>query len=81
MADEFDDLKAAMEAATPPSDPLKRRENIALAEENFARLQGSRAEPRQIVQKGRCDPWLEDDPIAAKGIALPFRSRGQVERV
>ena len=59
MADEFDDLKAAFDAATPESDPLKKRDNIALAEENFARLQGSRARTRQTVQKGRMSRLLD----------------------
>ena len=59
MADEFDDLKAAFDAATPEADPLKKQENIALAEESFARLQGSRARARQTVQKGRMSRLLD----------------------
>ena len=53
MADEFDDLKAAFDAATPLPDPLKKRDNIALAEKNFASLQESRTEPRPTLHKGR----------------------------
>ncbi|MDQ7071096.1 MAG: von Willebrand factor type A domain-containing protein [Rhodobacterales bacterium] len=39
--DDLDDLKSAMEAATPTPDAGKRAENIALAQKNFAALQGS----------------------------------------
>lgn len=59
MADEFDDLKRAMDAATPAPDALKKRENIALARENFARAQGSRDGLRQRVQKGRMSRLLD----------------------
>ncbi len=52
MADELDDLKAAMEAATPAPDPVRRAENLRLAEENFARLQGSRDAARPTHQSG-----------------------------
>lgn len=38
----LDDLKAAMDAATPAPDAAKRAENIALAQKNFADLQDSR---------------------------------------
>ncbi len=39
---DFDDLKQAMRAATPAPDAQRRAENIARAQENFDRLQGSR---------------------------------------
>ena len=44
MSDEFnlDDLKSAMDDATPTLDAQRRAENIALAQKNFADLQGSR---------------------------------------
>ena len=44
MSDEFslDDLKSAMDDATPSPDAQRRAENIALAQKNFADLQGSR---------------------------------------
>lgn len=48
MSDEFDDLKRAFSAATPKPDAKKRAENIVLAKENFARLQGSTVEPRPM---------------------------------
>jgi Ca-activated chloride channel family protein len=72
MADEFAELKAAMEAATPSPDPLKKRENIALAEESFARHQGSGAAARQTVQKGRMSRLLDGvktmfDAMTTKG--------------
>jgi len=38
--DDLDDLKSAMDAATPTPDATKRAENIALAQKNFADLQG-----------------------------------------
>lgn len=46
MSDELDDLKAAFEAATPAGDPARRAENLRVAEENFAALQGSNVETR-----------------------------------
>ena len=52
MADEFDDLKAAMDAAMPAADPLKKKENIAAAEKTFADLQGSRQAARHTDQTG-----------------------------
>lgn len=43
MSDDFDldGLKAAMTAATPTPDGTRRAENLALAQKNFDRLQGS----------------------------------------
>ncbi|MBR9842038.1 MAG: VWA domain-containing protein [Rhodobacteraceae bacterium] len=38
---DFDDLKKAMQSATPAPDAARRAENIALAEKNFDHLQGS----------------------------------------
>jgi len=52
MADELDDLKAAFDAATPMPGPLKKRDNIALAEKNFADLQGSRSGARLTTKRG-----------------------------
>ena len=52
MTDELDDLKAAMQAATPAPDAQKKRDNIALAEKNFADLQGSRNAARPTHQTG-----------------------------
>ena len=44
--DDFDDLKAAFAAATPPPDAGVRAAHLALAQENFDSLQGSRQAPR-----------------------------------
>ena len=52
MSDDFDDLKAAMNAATPSPDSARKAANLALAEENFARLQGSADEPRPMSERG-----------------------------
>ncbi len=52
MSDELDDLKAALDAATPAPDAARKRANIALAEETLADLQGSADAPRPTHQKG-----------------------------
>ncbi|KIN62544.1 Von Willebrand factor, type A [Sulfitobacter noctilucicola] len=46
MTDDLDDLKSLMNAATPQPDAARKAENIALAQKNFANLQGSRGELR-----------------------------------
>lgn len=48
MSDEFDDLKRAFDSAMPAPDAAKRAANLALAQENFAALQGSPSAPRPI---------------------------------
>lgn len=48
MSDEFDDLKHAFSRATPTPDAKRRAQNIAQAQENFARLQGSQVSSRPI---------------------------------
>ncbi|NNL18257.1 MAG: VWA domain-containing protein, partial [Boseongicola sp.] len=52
MSDDFDDLKAAMTAATPEPDAAKKAANLVLAEENFARLQESMIERRPMFERG-----------------------------
>ncbi|WP_375229036.1 vWA domain-containing protein [Roseobacter sp. S98] len=47
MTDELDDLKQALQAATPAPDPARRASDLALASKNFAGLQGSRDAARQ----------------------------------
>lgn len=42
MSDDLDDLKSLMNAATPHPDAARKSENLALAQKNFADLQGSR---------------------------------------
>ncbi|MFC4669027.1 von Willebrand factor type A domain-containing protein [Seohaeicola nanhaiensis] len=46
MSDDLDDLKAAMKAATPAPDAARKAAHLALAQKNFADLQGSREEAR-----------------------------------
>lgn len=46
MTDDLDKLKAALEAATPAPDAGRKAADLALAQKNFADLQGSRAAPR-----------------------------------
>lgn len=46
MTDELDELKAALGDATPEADPATRAAHLRLAEENFARLQGSTSAAR-----------------------------------
>ena len=53
---DLDDLKSAMNAATPAPDATRKAENLALAQKNFADLQGSRDEtrlPSDASKKGR----------------------------
>ena len=52
MSEEFDDLKAAMTAATPAPDTARKAANLAAAEENFARLQGLADERRPMSERG-----------------------------
>ena len=42
MTDDLDDLKSALNAATPAPDAARKAENLALAQKNYADLQGSR---------------------------------------
>jgi Ca-activated chloride channel family protein len=53
--DEFDldDLKSAMNAATPTPDAQRRLENIALTTKNFADLQGSRDSARHTPRPNK----------------------------
>ncbi|KAE9632389.1 vWA domain-containing protein [Parasedimentitalea maritima] len=44
--DDFEDLKAAMQAATPAPNVARKAENIALAEKNFATRQETARQPR-----------------------------------
>ena len=51
MSDELDKLKSALQAATPPPDPEAKAGNIALAQKNFAALQGSQDQTRPISDR------------------------------
>jgi Ca-activated chloride channel family protein len=46
MSDDLDELKSLLYQATPSPDSKKKADNIALAQKNFADLQGSRDEAR-----------------------------------
>ncbi|MEM9972116.1 MAG: hypothetical protein AAF762_13615, partial [Pseudomonadota bacterium] len=50
---EFDDLKAAMEAATPEPDAARKAANLRVADEEFARVsQGTAGEARLTSDRG-----------------------------
>lgn len=57
MTDELDDLKALMTAATPAPDRARRAENLALAQKNFADIQGSTDQRRPISVTGLRGLW------------------------
>ena len=57
MTDDLDDLKAAMNAATPRPDPAVKAAHLALAEKNFADLQGSRDGARLNSDRPRGGLW------------------------
>ena len=57
MTDDLDDLKAAMKAATPRPDPAVKAAHLALAEKNFADLQGSRDGARLNSDRPRGGLW------------------------
>ena len=57
MTDDLNDLKSMMDAATPRPDPVRRAENLALAQENFEKIQGSRAAPRPTPVTGPNALW------------------------
>lgn len=57
MTDELDDLKAALHAATPTPDADRKAENIALAQKNFADLQGSRVGARPTPDRPGSGLW------------------------
>jgi len=57
MTDDLNDLKATMDKATPRPDAARRAENIALAQKNFANLQGSRDAARPTAVTGPMGLW------------------------
>ncbi|GHF34494.1 vWA domain-containing protein [Seohaeicola zhoushanensis] len=57
MSDDLDDLKAAMKAATPAPDAAKKAAHLALAQKNFADLQGSRDEARLTSDRPGWGIW------------------------
>ena len=52
MNDELDDLKAALNAATPAPDPAAKTANLRLAQENFDRAQES-VDPARLTSESR----------------------------
>ncbi|MFZ7090873.1 vWA domain-containing protein [Primorskyibacter sp. 2E233] len=56
MSDDLDDLKRALDAATPAPDPDKRAENIALAMKNFDALQGNGVAARHTSDRPKEGP-------------------------
>lgn len=57
MNDDIDDLKAAMEAATPAPSAAKKAVDLALAKENFENLQGSRQRQRPTSNRPMSGLW------------------------
>ncbi|MGJ8546258.1 MAG: vWA domain-containing protein [Sulfitobacter sp.] len=58
MSDPLDDLEQMMQQATPAPDPKRRVENIALAQKNFAALQGSASAPRPTSKRPIKGLWI-----------------------
>ncbi len=52
MTDDLDDLWALMDAATPAPDARRRADNLATAQKNFSRAQGSGNGARPTVKRG-----------------------------
>jgi Ca-activated chloride channel family protein len=57
MTDDLNDLKAMMDKATPRPDAARKAENLALAQKNFADLQGSRDGLRPTAVTGPKGLW------------------------
>jgi Ca-activated chloride channel family protein len=57
MTDELDDLKSALDTATPTPDADRKAANMALARKNFAAIQGSRDLARPILERPKRGVW------------------------
>ncbi len=57
MTDDLNDLKSAMNAATPKPSGVRKHDNLALAQKNFADLQGSTIGTRQTSENGQNALW------------------------
>jgi len=57
MTDPLDDLKSALDAATPAPDTAKKAAHLALAQKNFADLQGSRDPARPMSDRPARGFW------------------------
>jgi len=68
MNDDLNDLKAIMNKATPRPDAARRAENIALAQKNFADLQGSREAARPTAVTGPRGLWtgVKTQPLRSR---------------
>jgi Ca-activated chloride channel family protein len=73
MTDELDELKAALDAATPAPDAAKRVENLRLAQENFDRLQGSAGASRPTSESRPVVGWFA---AGARTMIHALSSRG-----
>ena len=54
---DLDALKSAVNRATPAADPLRRTENLRLAQENFDRLQGLPDGTRLTSDRPKTGVW------------------------
>ena len=57
MTDDLNDLKNAMESATPAPDGARKAANLALAQKNFAALQGSADQTRPTSSRPTRGLW------------------------
>ena len=73
MNDELDQLKAALDAATPKPDAARRGANLRLAQENFERLQGSGIGSRPTSDRRPMVGWLLS---GAKSMIHALSTRG-----
>ncbi|MEP2027338.1 MAG: VWA domain-containing protein [Paracoccaceae bacterium] len=71
MSDDLDDLKAALDNATPAPDRAKKAAHLAVAQENFEQLQGSARPARPISTRPNWGLWT-----GAKAMLNSLTSRG-----
>ena len=84
MSDDLDDLKNAFAQVTPAPDAKRRLENITLAQENFARLQGSREEPRPISDAPKLGGFGKGlramfDALSSEGINIKVITTSEIK--
>lgn len=66
MSDDLNDIKAMMQAATPDPDTDKKADDLALAQKNFAALQGSADGARLTVDRPTTGLWTGAKTMIAK---------------
>lgn len=71
MTDELDDLKSAMQAATPAPDAASKAANLALAQKNFETFQGSQDDARPKSDRPGWGLWT-----GARKMLTGLTSRG-----